>query len=92
MLVHPDGESNYGVYSTPIFNLCCVTIHCNTAVLQRIVPCKKQESTYFKPHSTEVFRLKQLNRKTKRLLDRFIALQNSACALSSIAGRQNEKF
>jgi hypothetical protein len=31
MPVHPDGELNDGVYSTPLFNSCCVTIRCHNA-------------------------------------------------------------
>jgi hypothetical protein len=41
MPVHPDGESNFGVYSTPLVDFCCVTIRCNNALLRRIVPCQK---------------------------------------------------
>jgi hypothetical protein len=41
MPVHPDGVSNDGVYSTPPFNFCCVTIRCHNALLRLIVALPK---------------------------------------------------
>jgi hypothetical protein len=43
MLVHPDGESSYGVYNTPLFNFCCVAIRCNNA-LSRLAKNKKSRA------------------------------------------------
>jgi hypothetical protein len=65
MPVHPDGESNDGVYSTSIFNFCCITIRCNNALLRLIVPCQNKNQRTLNP-----IQLRFLN-STNMLLQKF---------------------
>ena len=47
------------------FFICCVAIRCNNLLLQRIVPCQKEITTYAKHHPTEDFRLNAVAEKSK---------------------------
>ena len=49
MPVHPNGESNYGVYSTLLFNFCCVTILCNNAYYASLCLAKNKNQRTLNP-------------------------------------------